>query len=82
MKRFQQLFKYKRKEMTLKNYLLNFKLKKTTRVQKKKWFNLDVAKANIVEHSQNSKTYKYKSGPTSGKGAKLGLKSEISKNRF
>lgn len=46
------------------------------------WFNLGIAKANVVEYDQSSKTYKIKFRSASGKVAKMGPKCGISKKIF
>ena len=56
--------------------MLDFELKKTIEVQKKRGFNPAIAKTNVVEHGQSSKNKKTKVKP------KLGLNGVFSRTSF
>ncbi|XP_022861374.1 uncharacterized protein LOC111381780 [Olea europaea var. sylvestris] len=78
--------KYKIEDAGAKKFIvgrfLELRIEEDNKSSEKKWFNPDVAKANVVEHGQSSKSYKNKFGPSSGKKTKHGPKGGISKKKF
>lgn len=61
-----------RKYKKWRNWLLGFVLKKNNKVSEKEFTTPGMAKANIVEHGQGSKTEKFANG-----GSKLGPKKDM-----
>ncbi|KAL8088726.1 hypothetical protein AgCh_038491 [Apium graveolens] len=76
-KMFKNYLKHKRKEMTMEDLILRLRIEEDNRGSEKK-MNVDIKKANMVEHVESSKPKK----TTSGKGEKLAPKGGISKSKF
>lgn len=81
-KDFNNYFKHKQKKMKIEELIVRFRIEEDDKSSKKNGFNPIVAKANVVEHGQNSKTFKNMSRTSGGKCVKLGSKWGISKKKF
>ena len=72
LKDFKNYFKHKRKEMSIENMVIRFRIEEDNRGSKKKIaHNPNEANANFVEHGQS---FKFKKDNNKGKSSKLGPK--------
>lgn len=78
---FKNYLKHKRKEMSVEYLIVRLIIEEDNKMVEKKGYHLGVAKANVVEHGQPSKTNKSKPFNNIGK-FKMGPRGGIIKKKF